>query len=172
MKKIVVVLAVASALALCACGSSAPASSSASSDAAPSESAQSESSQPEQAPEVSEQASDLFDGSAFSDTGAGTMYLATAGGTSEDGNVPQIAFSGDPANSAMSIELDFWDGDGSVCTIYVDGMEGDKMNAGNVQQSITLWGDMLEEGVHTVEVVKMDGDAPVIYKKAQYEIVK
>lgn len=41
-----------------------------------------------------------FDGSAYSDTGEGTMYLATAGGTSEGGNVPQIASGG-----TMSIDV-------------------------------------------------------------------
>ena len=35
-----------------------------------------------------------FDGSNYSETETGTMYLATAAGTSKDGNVPQVKGEG------------------------------------------------------------------------------
>ena len=109
-----------------------------------------------------------FDGSGLSDTGAGVMYLSTAGGTTEGGNVPQIV-----GGALVSIGINTDGMDGSVCTVYVDGMENTKMNAGErTQGSLVLEEDALTEGKHTVEMVKMDGDAPVIYKVAQYEVVE
>lgn len=118
-----------------------------------------------------EPAQELFDGSTFSDTGAGTMTLRTPGGTSEGGNVPQIAAK--DGTRLLQIGIDFDGCDGSVCTVYVDGAELGSVNAGNrSQETVTLDGAMLSEGVHTVEVVKMDGDKPAIYKKAQYEVVR
>lgn len=111
-----------------------------------------------------------FDGSSFAETGDGEMVLRSSGGTSENGNVPQIATK---KNTAMGqIGISYKGGDGSVCTVYVDGVENSKMNASErIDNTITLEGDALSEGVHTVELVCMDGDAPKIYKKAQYEIV-
>lgn len=105
-----------------------------------------------------------FDGSALSDTGAGTMMLRTAGGTTEGGNVPEVATSG---KSMMQIEIDTDGMDGSVCTVYVDGMENTTMNAGErTQNTLTLQGDALKAGTHTVEIASADGS---IYKKAGYK---
>ena len=164
MKKAIVVMAFAAimALALTGCGGSA---SSAASIASESTSASSTSAS-------SAATVDKFDGSAFADTGDGEMVLYTAGGTSENGNVPQVAL--DKNVTIAQIEVDYANGDGSVVTVYVDGIENTKMNAGEylVQNTITLQGEALDEGVHTVEVVAMDGDTPTIYKKAQFEIVK
>ena len=62
--------------------------------------------------------------------------------------------------------------DGSVCTVYVDGVENSKVNAGEMSQNGIVIGEgATEPGVHTVELVKMDGDVPAIYKVAQYEAV-
>lgn len=108
-----------------------------------------------------------FDGSVYSDTGEGVMYLATAGGTSEGGKVPQIA-----AGGTLSIDVVTEGMDGSVCTVYVDGMENSTVNAGEMSQNGIVIGEgATEPGVHTVELVKMDGDVPAIYKAAQYEAV-
>ena len=111
-----------------------------------------------------------FDGSAYSDTGEGYMLLWTPGGSSEDGKVPQVAMKKGTVLTQITIE--YHEGDGSVCTVYVDGIENTKMNASpNISSTLTLQGDEITEGVHTVEMVKMEGDTPVIYKKAQYEMV-
>lgn len=110
-----------------------------------------------------------FDGSGMSDTGAGIMYLSTGGGTSEDGNVPEIV-ADDVA--IMQIGVNYFEGDGSVATVYVDGMENTRMNAGDVQMTIDLEGDALKPGTHKVEVVAKDGDAVTIYKAAEYKIVE
>ena len=68
-----------------------------------------------------------FDGSKYSDTGAGEMTLRTAGGTSEGGNVPQVAAKS--TAELIQIGIDYNGGDGTVCTVYVDGVENTKMNA-------------------------------------------
>ena len=112
-----------------------------------------------------------FDGNGLSDTGSGTMTLATAGGSTEGGNVPEIANPG--ANALISIEIDYEGGDGSVCDVYVDGMSIDtQINADEYlgQYSIALSGDALAPGEHTVEVVSMDGDSVSIYKTATYSV--
>ena len=166
MKKIAIAcaLAVLIALAGCASGTSGASSSSSSSkDLAP------------RAGESKSYTSNMtigepeFDGSAFTDTGEGTMVLKTAGGTSEGGNVPEIPAV---ANGASNLGLDLEGGDGSVCTLYVDGVSNDKFNfAERSTVSFTVVAEQLHEGVHTVELVKMDGDVPVIYKKAEYKCV-
>lgn len=163
MKKAITLAALATVLAfaLAGCGgSSQPSTSSASvsSVAASSTSASSVA------------AVEKFDGSAFEDTGDGTMFLYTAGGSSEDGNVPQVAVKS--GTTLTQIDINYRDGDGSVCTVYVDGIENTKMNASKfIQSTLTLKGSGLDSGIHTVEMVAMDGDTPTIYKKAQYEIV-
>ena len=164
MKKVAIIaVSAAFALALAGCGGSAQTSSNAAaSSGSPSASSVSASS-------VSTSAAKDFDGSAYSDTGAGTMILATAGGTSEGGKVPEVAAK---PGSIMQLEIDTDGMDGSVCTVYVDGMENMTMNAGErTQQVLTIQGEAVEAGLHTVELVKMDGNAPVIYKKAEYKMV-
>lgn len=166
MRKLVIVTVLAIACAFCIAGCGSPASSSAGSSASGSASSAS----PEASGASSSASQDVFDGSAFADTGDVEMVLKTAGGTSEGGNVPQVAVKG--ANSTIQLEIDCKGGDGSVCTVYVDGVENCKLNAAKRSQDVlTISGGATEAGVHTVEIVKMDGDKPAIYKKAQYEIV-
>ena len=112
-----------------------------------------------------------FDGSKYSDTGSGEMYIRTPGGTSENGNIPQVAST---ENAALkTFDINYKGGDGTVCTVYVDGVENMKMNASErMQTSLFIKDSALDNGVHTVEMVAMDGDNVKIYKKAQYEIVK
>ena len=155
MKKTFAVLAVSAifALSLVGCSSSSQQSG--------------QQSEGQQQPQQQQQAKD-FDGSAFEETSGGTMYLATAGGTSENGNVPQIVGE---KYLMIQIEMRTDDFNGEICTIYIDGMELEKTNVGTSQLTLNLEGDMLSKGVHTVELVRMDGDTPSIYKKASYEIV-
>lgn len=163
-------LAAGAALTLAACGggSEQPVTDEAVTEP---ETAEQEEPQQEEAVQEEEQAEPVekdFDGTGMTETGDCTFYLATPGGTSENGNVPQVVADG---YDSMQIGYEIWDGDGTVCTIYVDGMENKKDNAGNVQSSIDLSGDALAEGVHTVELVAMEGDEVKIYKSGQYEIV-
>jgi len=165
-------LGIVLALGLYACGSSssassqsAQASSSAVSSSSASASASSESSASSGA------AIAKFDGSGFSDTGDGSFYLNGPGGNNEDGHVLQIASR--KSITFMQIDACFSNGDGSVGTVYIDGIENMKMNAAaNEYRTImNLEGDALAPGVHTVEFVRMEGDNPAIYKKSQYEII-
>ena len=124
----------------------------------------------EPAAQQEEQAAQVdFDGTGLEDTGAGTMYLSSAAGTTEDGNVPEIVADG---MDLMQIGINYFDGDGSVCTVYVDGMENMRLNAGSVQMQLELTGSALEPGTHKVEVVAQDGDTVTIYKSAEYKIAE
>lgn len=108
-----------------------------------------------------------FDGTGMTETGACTFYLSTPGGTSEGGNVPQIAGGA----TVMQIGYRITDGDGTLCTIYVDGMENKKQNAGDTQGTLDLSGDALSNGIHTVELVADNNGEITIYKSGQYEVV-
>ena len=161
MKKAITLAALATVLAFALAGCGGSSQPSASSTSASSVSASS-------AAASSSAAS--FDGSSFTDTGDGTMILRTAGGTSENCNVPQVAVK--KGTSFMQISIEYHGGNGAVCKVYVDGVENTPMNASeNIQSTLTLQDDALTAGVHTVEMVAMDGDTPTIYKKAQYEAV-
>lgn len=165
MKKVFVIAFVAMfALCLTACGgsNSAKSASSTSEQSSTTESASSS---------VSTSAVEKFDGSSFSDTGAGGMALYGPGGNTEDGSILQVAVKKNTLSTQLGI--DYFDGDGSVCTVYIDGIENMKMNAAQYreQSSLNISDESLQPGIHTVEFVCMDGDTPKIYKKAQYEIV-
>ena len=113
-----------------------------------------------------------FDGSAYSDTGDGVFILIYGPeGNTADGSAVQIDAVPNLAQVGMSAE--YSGGDGSLGTVYVDGVEQFKMNASanSTQDTLILEGDALAPGIHTVEFVVMDGDTPTVYKKAQYEMV-
>lgn len=161
--KAIAVLAIVGLMVFCLVGCGGSSSSSASAVSSNASSAASAAS--------STSAAKDFDGSKYSDTGAGEMVLRTRGGTTENGNVPQVAISNNTVSTQFDIQ--YSGGDGSVCTVYVDGVENTKMNASDRNQSmLTLQDSALDNGIHTVEMVAMDGDNVNIYKKAQYEIVK
>ena len=114
----------------------------------------------------------LFDGSAYSDTGNGVFMLVGASiGDTAYGNV--IRIESNPNLKQVEISAEYSGGDGSLGTVYIDGVEHMKMNAyaESTQDALHLGGDELAPGIHTVEFVVMDGDAPTVYKRAQYEIV-
>ena len=114
----------------------------------------------------------LFDGSACSDTGDGVFILIYGPkGDTADGSAIQIDSL--PNLAEVGISVEYSGGDGSLGTVYVDGVEKFKMNASanSTQDMLILDGDALTPGIHTVEFVVMDGDTPTVYKKAQYEMV-
>lgn len=109
----------------------------------------------------------------YTDTGAGTMYISTPSGTSEDGNIPVLFVSDE--NMLIQIGLDTMEFDGAhLSYIYVDGMLNTKEQLGESQLSLDLSGDALSVGQHDVEVVQYDTDEPtgeiVTYKTAAYEV--
>lgn len=114
-----------------------------------------------------------FDGSGYSEMGAGDFAIQTPSGSSEDGSVPFIFADSDTYMDSFGYTG--FDADGSHLTyIYVDGMEQAKEQIADFQSSIDLTGDLLKEGVHKVEFVQYDTDDPsgnvIMYKTASYEI--
>lgn len=114
-----------------------------------------------------------FDGSGYSEMGAGDFAIQTPSGSSEDGSVPFIFADSDTYMDGFGYTG--FDVDGSHLTyIYVDGMEQAKEQIADFQSSIDLTGDLLKEGVHKVEFVQYDTDDPsgnvIMYKTASYEI--
>ena len=113
-------------------------------------------------------AAETFDGSQYDETGDCRFWVSSAGGTTENGNVPTVDSHG---ATMLQLGVNAADGDGSVCSIYYDGTEVGTIKVGTMtQQSITLSGDQLAPGVHTIELVLLDGSEPVVYRRAQIEI--
>lgn len=114
-----------------------------------------------------------FDGSGYSEMGAGTFAIQTPSGSSEDGSTPYV-FVGD-GDIMVSIGYTGFDADGSRLTyIYVDGIETEKEQVADTQSVFYVTEDMLNMGIHKVEFVQYDTDDPsgnvIMYKTASYEI--
>lgn len=158
IRTLLIALGIVATLGLVACGSDAPAP------------AEDQAITETQEPVAQEK---HFDGSQYSDMGPGTLELATPSGTTEGGNVPFLLVQ--PDTVLDSIGLNAWDFDGSkISYIYVDGMAYGKEQLADSQITFELTGDLLAEGVHTVEVVQYDNDSEdgtvVTYKSGQFEI--
>ena len=129
-----------------------------------------EATQPETEPAKIER--DLPEGD-YAEMGEGTVYVATAGGTSEDGNIPVIYVANDTIMT--QIGLDAWDFNGGALSfIYIDGMLVGKEQLADTQTTLTLSEGQLAVGVHTVEVVQYTNDDPsaemTTYRSMRYEI--
>lgn len=115
---------------------------------------------------------DLPDGN-YQDMGDGTFYIACAGGTSEDDNVPVIYVDSDTMLTQCDVVTEGFDGS-TLSYIYIDGMLATKEQLSDSQQAIDLSGDAISAGTHTVEIVQYESDDPtadmVTYKSASYEI--
>lgn len=115
-----------------------------------------------------------FDGSAYSDTGAGNFCLINASGTTENGD--PIVIYADKDVVLLQIGAGFRDFDGSLLSfIYIDGYENDKIQIGDGEGTLTLEKDALAVGTHIVECVQFVDNDPagdvVTYKKAEYEVI-
>lgn len=114
---------------------------------------------------------DLPDGD-YQDMGNGTMYISTAGGTSENGNVP-VVFVSDEILLQIGLNTSAFDGS-KLSFIYVDGMLATKEQLSDSQITLDLSEDMLTVGNHKVEVTQYENDDPtgnmVTYKQAAYEV--
>ncbi len=109
----------------------------------------------------------------YEEKGSGTIYVSTPGGTSEKGSIPVLYAD---ANSwLIQIGLNASDFNGSSLSfIYIDGILNTKEQLANTQTSLTLSGNALTKGIHTVEVVQYENDDPnaamTVYKSMQYEV--
>ena len=108
----------------------------------------------------------------YEDMGDGTMYIACASGTSEDGNVPVLFEAADTILDQIGLDSTGMDGS-HLSYIYVDGKETAKEQLADSQISLDLQGDALKVGIHKVEVVQYDNDDPsgtvITYKTASFE---
>lgn len=109
----------------------------------------------------------------YEDMGAGSIYISTPNGTSENGNIPVLFYDDDLLLTQIELAANDFDGS-KLSYVYVDGMEKDKFQFGDTRKIINLEKDDLKVGTHKVEVVQYDTDKPdgnvVTYKVTQYEI--
>lgn len=110
----------------------------------------------------------------FTVSGDGTVYLSTAGGTTEDGNVPVVSASSDTQIKQIGLNSNGYDGT-MMSYIYIDGKLVTKEQLADTQSTLDLSGDSIKEGTHKVEVVQYTGDEVsadnvATYQTMQYEI--
>ena len=114
-----------------------------------------------------------FVGDSYSDTGDGVFLVVTAGGNSENENVPVVYAAADTSLLQIGYETTEMNG-GSLSYIYVDGMLLTKEQLSDSQGTLDLSGDSLAVGTHKVEVVQYENDATdgtvTVYKTASYEV--
>ena len=197
-KKIIAqILALCLSAALCACGVTAPSSTSSSSDkdeaAVETETSPDQSSDDQETDKqevsdteaeapasdtptpVSSPERDLPE-SDYADTGDGTFYIASASGSTENGDEVLVYPDMDSTPFAF-VDYELWDMDGTVQTyIYLDGVEMDKQQVGDgYQSSLSLeeeW--QVTEGTHKVEAVQYEGNDPsdeiTFYRSAEFTV--
>lgn len=108
------------------------------------------------------------------DKGNAKAELVNASGSSEGGKT--ISILGDYAATQIGLNAENYDGS-KFTYVFVDGKENSKHQFGEMTQTnITLQGDDLKEGLHTVEVIQWSEDdmkgEVLQYKKFQYEVKK
>jgi len=135
-----------------------------------------EDAEPEQAsqddvmPDVAEEQEALdFDGTGLEEVGDFEFFISSSGGTSENGNVPIIAWAPDTYGDLVSVNV--YGGDGTVCVVYVDGHERNKLNAGDCNVPVDYDPQDGTEGTHLVELVSYSDNGATIYRKASYEVI-
>lgn len=115
---------------------------------------------------------DLPDGD-YSEMGEGSVYIACAGGTSENGNIPVIYSEKDQVLIQIGLNSTGFNG-AALSFIYIDSMEVAKEQLADSQISLDLQDAQLETGIHKVEVVQYTDDDPaadmITYKTMAYEI--
>lgn len=129
-----------------------------------------DSSTPASAPERNLSESD------YDDIGDGTFYIASASGSTENGD-EILVYPDMDSNPFAYIDYELWDMDGTVQTyIYLDGVEMDKQQVGEgYQSSISLdeeW--QVSAGTHKVEAVQYEGNDPSgtisFYRSADFTV--
>lgn len=110
-----------------------------------------------------------FDGTGLEEVGDFEFFIASSGGTSENGNVPIIAWAPDRYGDLVSVNV--YGGDGTVCVVYVDGHERNKINAGDCNVPVDYDPQDGTEGTHLVELVSYSDNGATIYRKASYEVI-
>ena len=100
-----------------------------------------------------------------------SFHVSTPGGTTEDGNIPQWLFKSTMSMAQCGITLK--DGGGKIYQVLYDGEYlMDVQFDFRTDTNLSLTGDQLEAGIHTVEVVLAEGDEILAHRSAQIEIVQ
>lgn len=186
MKKKIVVLALALSVVMAGCGSSSSSTtSSAESKAASSESSVTSESTTDTTTVSSSSTTNTTTASSSSatatagkidaaDTGSATVYISTASGTSENGEVPVEIISQDTTADQIGVTAENFDGV-KMTYIYIDGIVNNITQYGEMTDDvIELEGDALKEGTHNVQFIQYDNDSEdgnvVECHSAQYEV--
>ena len=109
----------------------------------------------------------------FEDTGNGTIYVSTPGGTSENGAVPILYIAEDEFYTQISLDATDFDGS-KLSYIYLDGKLATKEQLADTQMILELkTSEQLSEGTHKVEVLQFDNDETsgnvITYKTTSFE---
>lgn len=159
-------LAIGASLALAGCGSN----DSAKTDEVEKTDDAAQESQEEQPVDVEPEAEPVdFDGSGLEEVGDFEFFISSAGGTSENGNVPVIAWGPDTIGDLVDVNV--YGGDGTLCVVYIDGHERNKVNAGDCNVPVDYYPEDGTEGTHLVELVSYSDNGATIYRKASYEVI-
>lgn len=164
MKKKLLLVAFGISLSLSACGGNPPAATNAP--------IATESSK-ESALAAPVESSKDFVGDSYTDTGDGIFLVVTAGGNSENGAVPVVYATPDTSLLQIGYETTDMNG-GSLSYVYIDGTLSTKEQLSDSQGTLDLSDASLAVGIHKIEVVQYENDAPdkavTCYKVASYEI--
>lgn len=109
----------------------------------------------------------------ITETGAGTFYITTPDGTSENGNIPVITLEKDATLIQIGIETIDLNAN-NLSYVFIDGFFVKKEQFTNSQSVIDLIDNSLTPGTHNVEIFQYENDnenANVLtHKSASYEI--
>lgn len=110
----------------------------------------------------------------YKNTGNGTVVISTANGSSKNGKIPKQYISPNTLLCQIGFEVsDFNHKFDSY--IYIDGKLIEKKKFSNTTTVLTLTGDSLKKGTHTVEVVQYKNNNTksdiITYKIAKYKIL-
>lgn len=109
----------------------------------------------------------------YADTGQGTAYLVSTEGTTEDGDVLKLGVN--PSNRSAEVSVVTQGlADASPLYIYVDGTRVAEEDKPDGTVSLTLEGDQLADGEHSMEFVQFQGGDPsaavTFYRVARYAV--
>lgn len=110
----------------------------------------------------------------YKSTGNGTIILSTSNGSSKNGKIPKQYIS--PDTSLCQIGFEVSDFNRKLNSyIYIDGKLIEKKKFSNTTTVLTLTGDSLKKGTHTVEVIQYKNNNTksdiITYKIAKYKIL-
>jgi len=109
----------------------------------------------------------------YADIGNGIIEIVTPSGSSKEGNIPFIFINSDTSLTQIGLNTSGFNG-AKLSFIYIDGMLNDKKQMAEFQGTLNLSGELLSQGIHTLEVVQYADDTPtsniILYKSAKYEV--